>query len=82
MSALKSASLSAAELEERLGCRLPEQSADGKARYAALMADTWGDRTPTSLVAYNSAGSVAIIARREDGEALATRLAGKVNCTL
>ena len=82
MSALKSASLSAAELEERLGCRLPEQSADGKARNAALMADTWGDRTPTSLVAYNSAGSVAIIARREDGEALATRLAGKANCTL
>ncbi|TDJ20597.1 MAG: 4Fe-4S dicluster domain-containing protein [Gammaproteobacteria bacterium] len=82
MSALKSASLSAAELEERLGCRLPQQSADGKARSTALMADTWGNRTPTSLVAYHSAGSVAIIARREDGEALATRLAGKVNCTL
>ena len=82
MSALKSASLSAAELEERLGCRLPEQSADGKARSTALMADTWSARTPTSLVAYNSAGSVAIIARREDGEALATRLAGKANCTL
>ncbi len=82
MSAVKSASLSAAELEERLGCRLPEQSADGRARTTALMADTWSERTPTSLVAYNSAGSVAIITGCKDGEALAARLGGKVNCTL
>ncbi len=82
MSAVKSASLSAAELEERLGCRLPEQSADGRARAAALMADTWSARTPTSLVAYSSAGSVAIIAGCKQGEALAARLGGKVNCTL
>ncbi|GMQ76326.1 MAG: 4Fe-4S binding protein [Gammaproteobacteria bacterium] len=82
MSAVKSASLTAAELEERLGCRLPDQSADGRARTTALMADTWSERTPTSLVAYNSAGSVAIIAGSKDGEALAARLGGKVNCTL
>ena len=82
MSAVKSASLSAAELEERLGCRLPEQSADGRARTTALMADAWSERTPTSLVAYNSAGSVAIIARRKHGEALVARLGGKLNCTL
>ena len=36
MSAVKSASLSAAELEERFGCRLPEKSADGRARTTAL----------------------------------------------
>ncbi len=82
MSAPSSASLSAAELEERFGCRLPEQSADGRARTMALMADSWSERTSTSLVAYNSAGSVAIIAGCEDGEALAARLGGKVNCTL
>jgi ferredoxin len=82
MSAVKSEGISAAELEARLGCRLPERSADGRARNAALMADTWGERTPTSLVAYDSAGSLAIIADRDTGEALAARLAGKVDCTL
>jgi len=74
--------LSAAELEERLGCRLPEASADGRARNAALMADTWGGRTPTSLVAYESAGSVAIIADRETGESLAARFGDALTCTL
>jgi ferredoxin len=82
MSAVSSAGLSAEELEARLGYRLPERSANGRARNAALMADTWSERTPTSLVAYNSAGSVAIIAGRDTGEALAARLAGKVSCTL
>lgn len=82
MSAVKSQSLSAEELEARLGCRLPEQSADGRARKHALMADTWSDRTATSLVAYQSAGSVAIIAEREQGERLAERLGDRVQCTL
>jgi ferredoxin len=90
MSAVTSATLSASELEERLGCRLPEQSADGRARNAALRSDSWAGRVPTSLVAYHSSGHVAIIAGREQGEALAARLAnaaGKVagrtlNCTL
>lgn len=82
MSAVKSAGLSVTELEQRLGCRLPEQSADGQARSAALMADSWDDRTPTSLVGYKSAGSVAIIADREVGEELVTRLGGAPKCTL
>jgi len=82
MSAVKSAGLSVAELTQRLGCQLPEQSVNGKARNAALMADTWSDRTPTSLVAYNSAGRIAIIADREEGEALAARLGATVDCTL
>ena len=82
MSAVKSAGLSEAELRQRLGCQLPEQSVNGKARNAALMADTWSDRTPTSLVAYNSAGRIAIIADREEGEALAARLGASVDCTL
>jgi len=82
MSAVKSAGLSVTQLEERLGCRLPDQSADGQARSAALMADSWDDRTPTSLVAYTSAGSVAIIANREVGEELVARLGGALKCTL
>lgn len=82
MSAVKSESLTAEELEARLGCRLPEQSADGRARNRALMADTWSSRTPTSLVAYHSAGSVAIIADREQGERLVERLGDAVQCTL
>ena len=82
MSMLEAGGLSAADLEERLGCRLPDRSVDGKARATAIMADSWSERTPTSLVAYNSAGSVAIIAEREEGEALVARLGGKVNCTL
>ena len=82
MSGVTSAGLSATELEERLGCRLPEQTADGRARNAALMADSWHDRTPTSLVAYASAGSIAIIANREVGEALASRLGKTLKCTL
>jgi len=55
---------------------------NGKARNAALMADSWSDRTPTSLVAYDSAGRIAIIADREDGEALAARLGSRLDCTL
>jgi ferredoxin len=82
VSAVGSAVLSAEQLEERLGCRLPEQSANGRARNAALMADSWAERTPTSLVAYASAGSIAIIAKRDDGEALAARLGATLNCTL
>jgi ferredoxin len=74
--------LSAEQLEERLGYRLPEQSRNGKARNAALMADSWAQRTPTSLVAYASAGNIAIIAKREQGEALAARLGGSLHCTL
>jgi ferredoxin len=82
VSAVGSAVLSAEQLEERLGCRLPAQSVNGKARNAALMADSWAERTPTSLVAYASAGRIAIIAKREDGEALAARLAETLDCTL
>ena len=82
MSAVTSPVLSAQELESRLGCRLPEHSADGRARNAALMADSWIARSPTSLVAYESAGSIAIIAERERGEAIAARLGKSLNCTL
>ena len=82
MSAVAPSGLSAAELEARLGCRLPQHSAEGRARSAALMADSWADRQPTSLVAYHSRGRVAIIAGREQGEALAARLAPRVTCTL
>jgi ferredoxin len=82
MSAVTSAALSATELEARLGCRLPERSADGRARKAALMADSWAGRSPTSLVAYESAGRIAIIADREPGEAVAARLGKTLSCTL
>ena len=82
MSAVKLAGLSSEELEDRLGCRLGEHTADGKARIAALAADSWAERTPTSLVAYQSAGRVAIIAAGEEGEALAGRLGGTLHCTL
>jgi ferredoxin len=82
MSVVTPTGLSPAELEERLGCRLGERTTDGKARLAALGADSWVDRTPTSLVAYQSAGRVAIIAGREQGEALAGRLDGTLHCTL
>jgi ferredoxin len=82
VSATTTETLSTSELVERLGCRLPEASAAGRARSAALMADTWSGRTPTSLVAYESAGSVAIIADRETGEALAARLGDGLTCTL
>jgi ferredoxin len=82
MSVVTPTGLSPAELEERLGCRLGERTTDGKARLAALGADSWVDRTPTSLVAYQSAGRVAIIAGREQGEALAGRLGGTLHCTL
>ena len=70
MSAVSSPPITPAQLEARIGCRLPERSADGRARSAALMADTWSGRTPTSLVAYASAGSLAIIADRETGAAV------------
>lgn len=82
MSAVGTEMLSAAELDERLGCRLPETTEDGRARGAALRADTWSGRTPTSLVAYSSAGSVAIIADRERGESVAGRLGAGLACTL
>lgn len=82
VSATSADMLSAAELEQRLGCRLPDASADGRARNAALVADTWGGRTPTSLVSYDSAGSIAIIADGETGEALAARLGDTLACTL
>jgi ferredoxin len=82
MSAVTSTGLSAAELQQRFGCRLTQETPDGMARYAALAADDWSARTPTSLVAYQSAGRVAIIAKREDGEALVKRLGGTLNCTL
>lgn len=82
MSAAGIAALTPEQLRERLGCRMPEQSKDGKARAAALMADSWTGRTPTSLVAYESAGRVAIIANREQGEALAKRLGTALTCTL
>jgi len=82
MSAVKLAGLSPEELEERLGCRLGEQTSDGQARIAALAADSWAERTPTSLVAYQSAGRVAIIATGEEGEALAGRLGATLSCTL
>ena len=38
MSAVKSAGLSASELMQRLGCQLPEQSANGKARNKVVTA--------------------------------------------
>jgi len=76
------AALTPEQLQERLGCPMPEQSIDGKARAAALMADSWAGRTSTSLVAYESAGHVAIIANREQGEALAARLGSTLTCTL
>jgi len=82
MSAVAPSGLSAAELESRLGCRLPQRCAEGRARHAALVADTWADRKPTSLVGYHSKGRVAIIAAREQGEALAARLGRRVACTL
>jgi ferredoxin len=82
MSAVSSPPITPAQLEARIGCRLPERSADGRARSAALMADTWSGRAPTSLVAYASAGSLAIIADRETGEALAARVGDALTCTL
>ena len=82
MSALGNETLSSADLERRLGCRLPETTTDGRARTAALVADDWSGRTPTSLVAYASAGRIAIIADRETGESLAARLGDTLACTL
>jgi ferredoxin len=77
---------SSEDVEERLGCRLPQRSTDGAARMAGLTADTWSERTATSLVAYNSEGRVAVIGAEQAAGAAAERIAERagnaLTCTL
>lgn len=77
---------SLAEIEERLGFPLPRQSADGNARMAGLVADTWSERASTSLVAYRSEGRVAIIGSPKAADAVARSIAARAGdafaCTL
>ena len=61
---------------------LPQSTSDGEARRAAL-AKEQPARTPTSLIAYTSAGSLLIIAGEEQrGHEIAQRLEGKLRCTV
>ena len=82
MSAVSERTISLEELEARIGCRLPHETAAGEARLHALLADTREGRKPTSLVAYQSAGSVAIVGDEARGREVAARLAAPLECTL
>ncbi|MDH3315714.1 MAG: 4Fe-4S binding protein, partial [Gammaproteobacteria bacterium] len=60
---------------------LPETTASGRARRAALLHARDNERRPTSLVAYESAGRVAIIGHAANVKPTAERLAGSLECT-
>jgi len=60
---------------------LPEATASGRARRAALLHVRDIERQPTSLVAYESAGRVAIIGHAANVKPAAERLAGSLECT-
>ncbi len=60
---------------------LPETTASGRARRVALLHARDNERRPTSLVAYESAGRVAIIGHAANVKPAAERLAGSLECT-
>jgi ferredoxin len=60
---------------------LPEATLNGKARRVALGHAEDGPRCPTTLVAYESAGRVAVIGHSANAIAAAERLAGSLECT-
>ncbi len=73
---------SAVESSLRPAERLASTTANGQARAAALSADLFVNRRPTSLVAYQSAGHLLIIGEAAESLALAKRLSPHVHCTL
>jgi ferredoxin len=66
----------------RFADRLASTTANGQARAAALSADLFVSRRPTSLIAYQSAGHLLIIGEEAESLALAKRLPPQVRCTL
>ncbi|MDX1513748.1 MAG: 4Fe-4S binding protein [Gammaproteobacteria bacterium] len=71
----------AAGAEPSVGLDLPQTTPNGIARRAAL-ASPAGERRPTSLVAYKSAGSVLIIGDAQATAAAADRLKGRLPVTV
>ena len=62
--------------------RLASTTANGQARAAALSADLFVSRRPTSLVSYQSVGDLLIISEAAESLELAKRLPAHVRCTL
>jgi len=71
-----------AESTPRPADRLATTTANGRARAAAMSADLFVSRRPTSLVSYQSAGHLLIIGEAAESLALVKRLPSQVHCTL
>ena len=69
-------------LRQSLGFELPGTTGDGIARARALMARLSAERTPTSLVSYESKGQVLVIARDGAGHEAADSLGEGVGVTV
>ncbi|MGA7799913.1 MAG: 4Fe-4S binding protein [Gammaproteobacteria bacterium] len=69
-------------MDALIGAQWPAQTADGRARVAALAALHRADRQPAGLVDYRSAGELLIIGERAKGQALAAKLSATLRCTI
>jgi len=67
-------------MESLFGKQLPARTADGRARVAALAALSRVQREPAGLVDYRSTGMLLIVGERARAQALATRLADRLQC--
>ncbi|NIR31986.1 MAG: 4Fe-4S dicluster domain-containing protein [Gammaproteobacteria bacterium] len=73
---------SAQGMAARLGFHLPTETADGQARAAALGAAQVSGRVPTSLVSYQSSGSLLVIGPEPYARSQAEALADRLRCTV
>ncbi len=69
-------------LRQSLGFELPGTTGDGIARARALMARLSAERTPTSLVSYESKGQVLVIARDAAGREVADSIGEGLGVTV
>ncbi|MEJ2645401.1 MAG: 4Fe-4S dicluster domain-containing protein [Gammaproteobacteria bacterium] len=67
-------------MESLFGRQLPAETADGRARVAALATLSRIQREPAGLVDYRSTGMLLIIGERARAEALAIRLGDRLRC--
>ena len=72
----------AADAETPAPPALPDTTANGRARRAAMLRVDTGARRPTSLVSYESTGRVAIIGHAANATAAAERLKDALDCTV
>jgi ferredoxin len=61
---------------------LPDTTANGRARRAAMLRSDKGIRRPTSLISYESTGRVAVIGHAANAAAAAERLEDALECTV